>query len=230
MTQYCMTDQKTKKKDFVEINFTGYIDGKVFDSNIEEDLKEISPESKPEKTIVCIGEQMVVPGLDKALEDKVFGSEYEVNVPYREGFGKKHRELIKTIPLKVFTSQKINPYPGASFLLDNQLARIITISGARVLTDFNNPLAGKDLKYKFTISRIVIEDKEKIDSLFKFFLRFIPEFKIIEDKVIVEGTKPLEKFILLYRQKFKDLLGKDLAFQIKENNEEKIQTTSKSPE
>ena len=115
MASYGMSNQKTKIKDFVEIKFTGYIDGKVFDSNIDEDLKKVSPDSKPDKTIICIGEQMVVPGLDKALEGKEINKEYEINIPYTEGFGKKHRELIKTIPLKIFTAQKINPYPGASF-------------------------------------------------------------------------------------------------------------------
>ena len=228
MAPYNMLNAKTKIKDFIELKFTGYVDGKVFDSNIEEDLKKISPESKSEKTIICIGEQMVVPGLDKILEDKEINKEYEVNIPYKEGFGKKHRELIKTIPLKFFTSQKISPYPGASLLLDNQLARVITVSGARVLTDFNNPLAGKDLRYKFIIIRILVEDKEKIESLFKFILRFVPEFEIKIDKVIVHGPQILENFILLYKQKFSDLFGKDLEFKIKESKKEEISAASNS--
>ena len=48
--------EKTKEKDFVEIEFTGTANGNIFDSNILEDLKKISKESKPKKTIVIIGE------------------------------------------------------------------------------------------------------------------------------------------------------------------------------
>ena len=35
-----------KKSDFVEIKYTGYSQGKEFDSNIEEDLKKINPKAK----------------------------------------------------------------------------------------------------------------------------------------------------------------------------------------
>lgn len=213
-------NKKTRKKDFVEIKYTGYVDGKVFDSNIREDLESLSKEAKPEKTLICIGENMVVPGLDKALENKELGVEYKIDVPYSEGFGKRHGELVKTIPLKVFTQQKINPYPGASLLLDNQLVRIITISGARVLTDFNNPLAGKNLSYKFIISRFVSDLKEKSETLFRFFLRFNPKFEIEGNKIIVIGPKPLENYILLQKNKFKELLGVDLEFKVEEKSEE----------
>jgi peptidylprolyl isomerase len=215
-----MDNQKTKSKDFVEIKFTGYVDGKVFDSNIPEDLKELSPDAKPEKTIVCIGEKMVVPGLDKALENKNLNEEYRIKVPYNEGFGKKHRELIKTIPLSVFTKQKINPIPGASLLLDNQLARIITISGARVLTDFNNPLSGKDLEYKYIITRIVLDKKENSEALFKFNLKHVPQLEIKDSTLIVKGPKVLEQIVKMYSKKFKDLLDLDLEFK-EELNETK---------
>ena len=66
----------TKKKDFIEIKFTGCANSQIFDSNIEEDLKKINPDAKPEKTIIVIGEGMVVPGLDKALEDKELNKKF----------------------------------------------------------------------------------------------------------------------------------------------------------
>ena len=50
----------TKRNDFIEIEFTGYQDGKVFDSNIKEDLKQLNPEAKAdEKTIIVIGNNAV---------------------------------------------------------------------------------------------------------------------------------------------------------------------------
>ena len=36
---------RTKKNDFIEIKFTGYANGKVFDSNIEEEAKKINQEA-----------------------------------------------------------------------------------------------------------------------------------------------------------------------------------------
>lgn len=213
--------ERTKKGDFVEIIFTGKANGKLFDSNIKEDLKKINPEAEPKKTIVVIGENMVVPGLDKALEDKETDKKYAVKVSPKEGFGERIRELVKTIPLSVFTHQKINPIPGQSLLMDNSLVKIITVSGARVVTDFNSPLAGKELEYEFTIKRKIHEDKEKAEALFDFFFRIVPKFETNQDSIVVELPKQAEPLIKIFSDKFKKLLGKDLKFkELKENNAE----------
>jgi len=221
---------KTKQKDFVEIKFTGYANSQVFDSNIEEDLKQINPEAKPKKTIVKIGEKMVVLGLDKALEDKELNKEYEIDLKSKEAFGDRDRNLLKTIPLKSFTEQKVNPQPGMMLTLDQSVVKIVAVSGARVITDFNNPLAGKDIKYKFTITRIVTEEKEKVEALLDFYLRFAPEFEIKEDKIIIKGPKPLEGVIPMFSEKFKGILGKELAFELKEPPKEEAKEESKPEE
>ena len=216
--------ETVKKKDFVELKFTGYSNENVFDSNIEEDLKKIDPKAKPRETIVIVSEGMLVPGFDRELEGKEIGKEYRIKVSAKEGFGERKKELVKTIPLKVFTEQKINPYPGMVLAMDNNLARIITVSGARVMTDFNNPLAGKDLEYKFTIVRIVNDDREKAKALFEFIFKFAPDFEVKGDDVIVKGPKVLEKFVTSFKDKFKELAGKELKFEVveeKEKNSEK---------
>jgi|TARA_Y100000310_G_scaffold130566_1_gene129737 FKBP-type peptidyl-prolyl cis-trans isomerase 2 len=209
-----------KKNDFIELEFTGYSEGKVFDSNIEEDLKQVSKDAKPQKSIIIVSQKMVVPGLDKAIEGKEIGKEYNIDLSYEEGFGARKRELVKTIPLKVFTQQKINPSPGATLMLDNHLAKIITISGARVVTDFNNPLSGKPISYKFKIKRKVTESKEKAESFFTNFMRFVPKLEEEKDKIILKGPKILEQVIETFKPKFKELVGLDLGFKeeaIKEN-------------
>ncbi len=200
------------KKDFVEIKFTGYVNGNVFDSNIEEDLKKLDSQGKPRETIVIVGEGMLVPGFDKAIEGKEIGKEYEVNVSAKEGFGDRKRELVKTIPLKIFTEKKINPYPGMVLAMDDNLARVITVSGARVLTDFNNPLAGKDLVYKFKIVRKVIDEKEKAKALLEFMFKFVPEFEVGEN-VVIKGPKFIESYVTAFNPKFKELMGKELKLE-----------------
>jgi len=214
-----MEKTKTKKIDFIEIEFTGYANGQVFDSNIEEDIKALDSKQKPKKTIVAIGEAMVVKGLDKALEDKELEKEYEINLKSNEAFGERKRELIRTLPLKSFTDQKVNPQAGMMLTLDNSLVKILTVSGARVITDFNNPLSGKEIKYKFKITRLVTDEKEKAEALFDFFLHFTPESEIKDNKIIIKGPKPLEGIIPMFNEKFKEILGKELAFELKEPKE-----------
>jgi FKBP-type peptidyl-prolyl cis-trans isomerase SlyD len=219
---------KTKLNDFVEINYTGYSNGQIFDSNIEEDIKKINKEAKAKKTIVAIGHGMVVKGFDRALEGKELNKEYEVDVPCKEGFGERKRELIRTIPMKSFIEQKVNPQSGMVLALDNQVVKILSVSGARVTADFNNLLAGKDLKYKFKILRITTDVKEKSETLFETFINFVPELEIKEKEIVAKGPKILESVIKHYKEKFKELIGRELAFEEKdlekpqEANKEKV--------
>ena len=201
-----------KKGEFVELKFSGLADGKVFDSNILEDLKQINEKAVPEKTIIILGERMVIRGLDEQIIGKELNKNYEVIISSNDAFGPRRRELVKIIPLKVFHAQKIQPSIGASFVFDNQLAKIIAISGARVITDFNNPLAGKDITYKFTILRIVDDLKERAKTVCKLLLRHVPEISVEENIVTINGPKILENYISNSQDKFKEFLGKEVLF------------------
>lgn len=204
--------QTVKKGDFVELKFTGLVDGKVFDSNTE-DIKEVHENAKPEKTIVIVGERMVVKGFDNFLEGKEINKPYEVNLSPKDAFGSRRTELVRIIPLKVFHAQRLNPAPGMSFVFDNQLAKVITISGARVITDFNNPLSGKDITYKFNISRVVTDLKERTETVCKLLFRFVPEITVSNDQATIKGPKILESFVKQSQEKFKEFLGKEVLFE-----------------
>ena len=203
----------TKRNDFIEIKYTGFANEEIFDSNVEEDLKKLNPEAKVEKTIVVVGEGMVVPGFDKALENKELNKEYEISLSPKEGFGERDRNLMKTLPLKSFHEQKVDPKAGMLLTLDNSLVKIVAVSGARVTADFNNPMAGKNLRYKFIITRKVEDIKEKSETLFQLFFRLVPEFEVKENSVVVKGPKNFELFVNVYKEKFKELIGKDLVFE-----------------
>lgn len=219
--------EKVDKNDFIEMEYTGKANGEVFDSNIPEELKKLNPKAKAEKLKIVVGQGLVVPGLDKALEGKEVGKEYDVLIPAKEGFGARRRELVKTIPQKIFTEKQMVPKPGMVFALDNNLVKILAVSGARVIVDFNNPLSGKDLEYKFKIIKKIVEEKEKAEVLFEIFFRKVPEFEI-KEKVIVKGVKELEMFVKVFGDRFKELLGKELVFEEKkeisvEKSEEKTE-------
>jgi len=218
----------TKKNDFIEIRFTGRTFGEIFDSNTE-DVKKINPENKvPEKgAVIAIGQGMVVKGLDNSLEGKEIGKSYDVIVSKSDGFGERRRELVKTIPLKVFTERKIMPQAGMILNLDDMLVKVSAVSGARVIVDFNNPLAGKELNYTFTIIRKVDDEKEKAEALFTYMFKFIPEFEI-GDKIKVKGPKIIEAYVNSFSEKFKELIGKELEFvEIKdEKKEDKVEIKS----
>jgi FKBP-type peptidyl-prolyl cis-trans isomerase 2 len=140
-----------QKKDFIEIEFTGRVkDGGIFDSNIKENLKQLGSEEEPKPFIFCLGEGMFLKGIDDFLIGKEIGS-YNIELSPENAFGPRVGNLVQTIPSRIFAEQKINPVQGAVFNFDGRLAKVLSVSGGRIMVDFNHPLAGKVLIYDIKI-------------------------------------------------------------------------------
>jgi FKBP-type peptidyl-prolyl cis-trans isomerase SlyD len=157
---------------------------------------------------------MVLQGFDDVLAGKEVGKEYTVDLPANKAFGERNSSMVKIIPLKLFQSKGIMPYPGLSLNMDGLIARISAVSGGRVITDFNNPLAGKDVVYTFKVKRAVAEDKEKLSCLVEVYFREEAEkaIKSIEGKKakIKLSNKAPKKALDTFTQKAKELLGMEV--------------------
>ncbi|MBS3085728.1 peptidylprolyl isomerase [Candidatus Pacearchaeota archaeon] len=212
--------EKISKKDFIEIAFTARIkDGKIFDSNIKEDIEKEKLPLKPKPFVFCLGHEMFIKAVDEFLEGKEVGRLYTIEIEPEKAFGKRDVNLIKKVPLKIFTEMKQTPQPGMIFNFDGQFGKILSVSGGRVITDFNNPLAGKDIIYTIKVDRKVTDNKEKTKAILDFF--FGQEFKFeIDEKgkeIIIEASAELKPLFELFKNKFKEMLGFDLKFkEIKE--------------
>ena len=216
---------KLQKKDFIEIEFTGKIkDGEVFDSNIKEDLEKLNPELKAKPFAFCLGQDMFLKSVDEFLIGKDIG-EYEIELTPEKAFGKRDAKLVQMMPMKVFKEQKTMPVAGMVFNFDNKMGKILSASGGRVLVDFNNPLAGKEVVYKIKILRKIEKLDEKIKALNEFLFKKDFEFEIKDTlkgtskKLILKVEKQMIKFIELFKDKFKEIL--DLDLEVKELEEKK---------
>ena len=201
---------KIQKNDFKEIEFTGRstIDNKIFDTTNPEEAKEIGIEN-PENIkplIISVGNQMVLQGLDEELEGKELNKKFSIHLTSEKAFGKRNPNLIRTYSLSSFTKNEINPQPGMTLQLDNQIVKVISVSGGRVTVDFNNPLAGKEVDYDITIIRKVTDDKEKINALQDYFFKKRFDFTIKEKKVIFKD-EIIKPFLDMLGQKFKEITG-----------------------
>jgi len=215
------------KKDFVEIEFTGRIkDGEIFDSNIKEDLEKINPDSQTKPFIFCLGEDMFLKSVDDFLIGKDAG-EYKIELGPEKAFGRRDAKLIQMIPMKIFIEQKLNPVPGAVFNFDNRIAKVLTVSGGRVLVDFNNPIAGKDVVYNIKVLRKLTDLNEKIKSLVEFLFRKDFKFELKEKKLILNVDKGFKQFAELFKDKFKEMLGLELEVQEVEKGREKEEKPKK---
>lgn len=210
-----------KKGDFVEIQFTGKIkDGAIFDSNIEEELKKANINGHAKNFIFPIGEGMFVKGVDEFLEGKDVG-EYNIELTPEAAFGKRDTKLIQMIPLKAFSQQRLNPIPGSVFNFDGRMAKVMTVSSGRVMIDFNNPLAGKNVEYKINVIKKVDEINEKINALNDFFFRKELKFKI-KDNTLTLSVPAGMKFLLdAFKEKYEKTLGLKLEIEEEEKAESK---------
>lgn len=198
---------KTKKGDFIELDFSAYVNGSLFDTTRKEDAEKMGLDpKKAEPVVVCIGEGMLLKGLDNELENKEVGKDYEIVLKPEAAFGKRDAKLIKPVSLSSF---KEKPYVGMLVNVDGFVAKVVSIAGGRALIDLNNPLAGKEITYKFKINSIIEENDKKIKAIAKMFDIGIE--KIEENKIYIKDLKKLRKEILdLFRKKIKDLVGLEI--------------------
>ena len=219
-----------EKKDFIEVEFTAKVkDGEIFDSNIKEDLEKVheghNHEIKAEPFVFCLGEGMFLEGVDDFLIGKPEDpATYEIELPPEKAFGKRNPALMQKIPIKVFKEQNLNPIPGFVFNFDGRIGKVLASSGGRVIVDFNNPVAGKDVVYKVHIFRKITSEDEKVKALVKFFFRDDFKFEIKEKKILLHVPLPLVEFAKIFSEKFKSILGLELeALESKEKRGEKAE-------
>ena len=202
-----------KKGDFVELEYIGKIvaSDQIFDLTSGELAKEkgiFNPKQKYGPVIICIGEGHLLPGLDIFLVGKDIGKDYDVSLEPELAFGKRSAKLVQLTSLSKFKGQKVPPYPGAQFMIDNTPAIVKSVSGGRVILDFNHPLAGKKLSYWVKVSKIVKDTKKQAEAVLekigllsgKYSLKVDGKTLKIKcdkdiEKLLSAGLKEIEKSI-----------------------------------
>jgi FKBP-type peptidyl-prolyl cis-trans isomerase SlyD len=205
-----------KKNDFIEVEYTGKTkeEGIIFDTTDEK----IAKESGLSQTItkfgpisICVGAGHLLPGLETFVEGKDLGT-YDVELKPEEGFGKKNAKLLQLISKAKFTKQQINPQPGIMVEVDGQRGLVKTVTGGRVIVDFNHPLSGKELIYNIKVNKIIEDLEEKVRILMNMKFQFIPlinlEIKDNKANLTVKKMNLPEEFLNLIKEeitKFTDI-------------------------
>lgn len=183
-----------KNGDFISLDYVGKLasTGKIFDltdAGIAKKEGVFNPQQTYGPVIICVGQGQLVRGIDAFLEGKDVGKDYDVDIDSEQGFGRRIAKLIKLVNINKFKDQNTNPFPGARVMIDGMPATIRSISGGRVLVDFNHPLAGQKLHYWLKINKVVTDSKEQAKSILE---KFIPAdmFSLeIKDKDVKDKSK-----------------------------------------
>ena len=217
-----------KEKDFVELDYTGKLHetGEVFDTTDEKVAKdhELQEENSTYgPVIICVGKGHLLKGIDEQIVGKEVGKSYTFTIEPEKAFGKKSPKLLKLMGSAQFRKKKIAPQLGLQVSVDGRMGTVRSVTGGRVVVDFNHPLAGRALDYEVKVIRKVTSKAEKGKALIKILLGQEPEsVKAQEKKLLV--TMPTEippQMVEVLSKEFKELVGLTLEFTVKGAAKEK---------
>lgn len=198
-----------KTNDFIEIDYIGKVKetDQIFDITNKEDAKKnnvFNEKAEYGPVKVVIGEKQLVKGLEDFLIGKEIGK-YKVELTAEKAFGKKNPKLMRIIPMNVFVQQNIKPFPGLQLNLDGLIGTVRSVSGGRVIMDFNHPLAGRGIIYEVDVKRIITDAKEKVEIMIHGLHREIKfDFKDNVLEINTDLPKQLEEAV---EKKIKGLIS-----------------------
>lgn len=166
--------------------------GSIIETTAEEEAKKASIYKEGEKyspKLIYLGGKWVLESWEEELSKSEVGVERVVEIPPEKAYGFRDPNKVKTYALRRFSNPR-NIIPGALVEIDNRIGVIRTVSGGRVQVDFNPPLAGRTLLYKFKVVKIIEDDIEKIKYLLN---RRLPEVSVENVNVELDGDKAILK-------------------------------------
>lgn len=190
--------EKIKKGDFVRVNYTGRLEnGNIFDTTVKENAEKARFEGTNDLSpiTICVGEGMILRGIDKALENKGMGS-FTVDLQPEDAFGKKDAKLLQVIPTPQLQKQGIRPQVGMELNVDGRYGVIKRSGGGRTTVDFNHPLASQAVSYEVEVLEAVTDPEEQIRSIIDMAGLPYRELVVEEKKATIKLDRMLPKPVL----------------------------------
>ena len=145
--------------------------GDLIETTREEIAKEheMHQEGRNYSPMVCIvGKGNLIAGFEAALKDAKVGKEVEVEIAPADAYGEKDASLVETISIDKLRRAVQDPnslYLGAPVNINGRQGYLSYLAAGRARIDYNHPMAGKTLKYVFTIIKEVKGKEDKVMGL-----------------------------------------------------------------
>jgi len=182
--------------DFVQLSYTGRVTetNAVFDTT-DRTVAEKNNVAQKNKTYgpvtICLGEGQIIQGLDESVVGKNESDEYTVTIPPEKAFGKKDAKLVRLISMSKFKEQNVQPKPNLTVYINEKMGFIKTVSGGRVLVDFNHPFSGKTLTYDVIIDKHVTDLAEKVKAVLALGKFDDASVEVTNDTAIITFKNPI---------------------------------------
>jgi len=113
------------------------------------------------------GNGNIIPGLEKALDGRDEGEQFEVSLSPEEGYGARNEGLVQSVPRSAFEGLG-ELQPGMQFQAQtNEGPRVVTIAQVgdeAVTVDGNHPLAGQTLNFEIKIDQVREATSAELDE------------------------------------------------------------------
>jgi FKBP-type peptidyl-prolyl cis-trans isomerase SlyD len=125
----------------------------------------------------------VILGLDEEIVGKKAGAKGSVTVTPEKAFGERDPKRVKSFPKNQF---KEKPVRGMPVRLEEQgEGTVVDVIGAKVIVDFNAPLAGQTLTYDYEIVEMVREPLDQLKGLVRLYAGKDMEIAMDDEKATV---------------------------------------------
>ena len=192
--------QKITRGDIIRIDYDLWI--KDEDTLFETTHKELAEEqgitdenAVYEPIPLIVNEGKAVKGLYDSILAAEVGKEYDIEVPPEEGLGNRDTKLVEWHMMNDIRRQKLEPAVGESITIKDKSGKertgIVTmVSPRRVRVDYNNPLAGKTLKYRYKIENRASKPEDKVATILEIDFGRKEDFEIAADNDNVDIKLP----------------------------------------
>ena len=130
---------------------------------------EMHQEGRNYSPMVCVvGTGNLIAGFEAALKDAKVGKEVEVEIAPADAYGEKDPAQVETISIDKLRRSVQDPnslYLGAPVTIGGRQGYLSYLAAGRARIDYNHPMAGKTLKYVFTVIKEVKNKEDKVMGL-----------------------------------------------------------------
>ena len=160
-----------EKGDFILLDLEGKDqDGRVFDSTKGDVSKKLHGKEGP--LLVVFGMDRLIPGIYDALHGMKETEEKDIHLTSQQAFGDRKKDLVKIMSSTEFAKHQVKPEAGLVIHVDTDTGRLYgtvkSVTGGRVMVDFNHPIAGQEVDYHLNLLKIFTKPEEKVKELIEY--------------------------------------------------------------
>jgi len=200
-----MTEKKAIKKEVKttkkeeKLHNVFVVEYYIKDLNTGKTIETNMPKQK-EILLIYKGDKIILEGLGgcvRKVEDKLktlkVGEDFKEKLSAKDSYGLRTRDKVRIIPFSDFKEHNLQPMIGMQINADGMIGTIKTVTGGRIMVDFNSPFADHEVEVYYKLKSLP-KGEEKQSAFVKALVpdHKLKDFKVMGDKVKINFKADVE--------------------------------------